>query len=309
MSNWIRVINLPFYYDEEEAINMFGDVGSIKRIQIERVQLLLKSTAFIQFVNGRKARLAAIKKDQIVFADSVIRVQVVWSRKETLTTLKVSNLPLYVFLLRVCEELCAKPPLKTLIKHKTQLYRDVTEHSLLEYFSPFGEVVDIDLNKTRDMLTQDNEEGTNSWCDEKMSEPMDNGKVAWVSFARVDYALRACQEMHHSIFFFFPFFFLKKNMGKKVFESVEFSIFIRTPFFCGPSHIFKKKFRTLNGNVICLNTCAARFHRNVVAPNSPKLVIPNHQQDQKRNIFIFVYVYYIIHNIRSDKRINVDLTI
>jgi hypothetical protein len=151
---------------------MFGDVGSIKRIHIERVQLLLKSTAFIQFVNGKKARLAAIKKDQIVFADSVIRVYVVWSRKESLTTVQVSNLPL-----------------------------DVTEGSLLDYFSPYGDIVDIDFNKTSYPSMQENEDtdNSNSWCDEKMSQGIGKERVAWISFARVDYALRACQEMDHSI--------------------------------------------------------------------------------------------------------------
>jgi RNA recognition motif-containing protein len=156
MSNWVKVTNLPYYCDESEIICTFGEIGPIKQIHMEYKQLMLKSTAFIQFVNARSARLAATKKDQLLFGDTIVRVRVIWNRKESLTTVEVSNLPL-----------------------------NITEQELREYFIPYGDVVDISINA----------ESTESPRAENNKKEI----TAHVSFSRIDYALRACQEMNHSI--------------------------------------------------------------------------------------------------------------
>ncbi|ETO30019.1 hypothetical protein RFI_07103 [Reticulomyxa filosa] len=64
MTDWIKITNLPFFYDEEEALDMFGDVGPVKWIHVERVNVLLKSTAYVQFTNSKSARLAAISEHE-----------------------------------------------------------------------------------------------------------------------------------------------------------------------------------------------------------------------------------------------------
>ncbi|ETO17661.1 hypothetical protein RFI_19657, partial [Reticulomyxa filosa] len=199
MSEWINVVNLPSNFDKKQALEIFGEMGPIKRVEIWHCQMTLKAGALIQFHHPRISRLAACmtffffhyfisrkrvfiflkkkkkEKDQAVVDGCAINVRVVWSRKETLTTVRVSNLPLYV-------------------DQKWGL--NVTEQELYNYFVPYGDIVDISFDKTASQSAD--ERGKR---EKRVMEMVgsSNELIALISFARVDYALRACHEMHCSI--------------------------------------------------------------------------------------------------------------
>eukprot|EP00484_Ammonia_sp_Unknown_P019217 CAMPEP_0197036396 /NCGR_PEP_ID=MMETSP1384-20130603/13906_1 /TAXON_ID=29189 /ORGANISM="Ammonia sp." /LENGTH=667 /DNA_ID=CAMNT_0042466573 /DNA_START=33 /DNA_END=2032 /DNA_ORIENTATION=- len=93
MSQWIYVTNLPLYYDELSIQEMFSGLGQITATKIRKDALIFKSTALLQFAHSKYAKLAASKRDQTVIGKSAIRVFLVWCKKETLSTIKVLNIP------------------------------------------------------------------------------------------------------------------------------------------------------------------------------------------------------------------------
>ncbi|ETO30428.1 hypothetical protein RFI_06692 [Reticulomyxa filosa] len=193
MSVWIQITNLPYNYCENDVYNMFGEAGTVRQVLTEKVSLF-KSIALVQFFNSGSARSAACKKDQTVLGGVVIRVKIVWCLKETITTIKVSNLPLYAtkkdaiylpLVLQTTNIFCLIPTLVAFKKKK----RTASELEVHDYFVPFGDIIDVRFDKP--LTCPGQPQGANN-CDNKQTT---NNKTGFISFARVDYALRACNEM------------------------------------------------------------------------------------------------------------------
>eukprot|EP01084_Bolivina_argentea_P067968 123696_1 len=92
MSTWIYITNLPLYYDDISLQDIFNGIGEIITTKISQDELLLKSTAIIQFSDSKHAKLAASKKDGTVIDKSAIRVFIIWCNNEDLSSIKVSNI-------------------------------------------------------------------------------------------------------------------------------------------------------------------------------------------------------------------------
>ncbi|ETO13639.1 hypothetical protein RFI_23731, partial [Reticulomyxa filosa] len=118
MSNRIKVTNLPYSFTEKDALSLFGGKSSINDIEIEHDKTKQQSTALIEFGTVRSAQLAAITKDQTIYDDSTIRVYVIWCGKETLATIKISNVS-----------------------------SNLTKDELYDYFIPYGEIVNVTLGE------------------------------------------------------------------------------------------------------------------------------------------------------------------
>ena len=162
MSRWIHITNLPLYYDDYGLQEIFTDIGQISATNVTKQEMILKSTGFVQFANAKHAKLAASKKDQTVIANSAVRVYLIWTQQEDLSTIKVTNI---------------EP--------------QSTESDLEKYFDPYGGIVDIRIIKPS--------QSSSNKDDEKIKEDQQKEPYALISFCRVDYALQAVQEMNGTI--------------------------------------------------------------------------------------------------------------
>jgi len=147
MSCSIYIPSLPSFFDDFSLRKLFNDCGQIKECGVVQHETLLKSCGFVKFANAHCAKMAAAKKDQTILERNAIRVFVVWDVQETLSTIRVSNLP-----------------------------HDIHVNGLRHLFSPFGDIVNVKINK--------NDENTE----------------ADISFSRVEYAIRATDEMDGAAF-------------------------------------------------------------------------------------------------------------
>eukprot|EP01084_Bolivina_argentea_P066992 122103_1 len=118
MSTWIHITNLPLYYDHYGLHDIFGDIGQIIATKVTKDEMILKSTGFVQFASPKHAKLAASKKDQTVIANSAVRVYLVWTPDEDLSTVRVENIP-----------------------------AESTTTELEQYFDPYGEIVNTTINQ------------------------------------------------------------------------------------------------------------------------------------------------------------------
>ena len=168
MSTWIHITNLPLYYDDYGLQDIFSDIGQITATNVTKNNMIMKSTGFVQFANTKHAKLAASKKDQTVIANSAVRVYLLWTEKEDLSTIKVTNI---------------EP--------------QSTENDLEKYFDPYGGIVDIRImNKNHNSSNLDDDQKVTEIDDKLKNE---NDLYALISFCRVDYALQAVQEMNGTI--------------------------------------------------------------------------------------------------------------
>ena len=170
MSTWIHITNLPLYYDDYGLQDIFSDIGQITATNVTKNNMIMKSTGFVQFANTKHAKLAASKKDQTVIANSAVRVYLLWTEKEDLSTIKVKNI---------------EP--------------QSTENDLEKYFDPYGGIVDI---RIIDNNSSNNDDQKVKEIEDKSKEPSSSKEqepYALISFCRVDYALQAVQEMNGTI--------------------------------------------------------------------------------------------------------------
>jgi len=123
MSCWLYVTNLPNYFDEYGLIDLFKDVGKIRSVCIQKDNLLLKSQGFVKFDNEKYTKLGASKKDGKVIGNNAIRVYIVWNSKDTLTTVKISNLE-----------------------------STISTKELQDLFTPYGDIVDIRINNKNNSI-------------------------------------------------------------------------------------------------------------------------------------------------------------
>lgn len=147
MSCTIYIPSLPSFFDDFSLRQLFNDCGRIKECGVIQHETLLKSSGFVKFTNTHCTKMAAAKKDQTILERSAIRVFVVWDIQETLSTIRVSNLP-----------------------------DDIHANGLKNLFSPFGDVVNVKISKNFENTEAD------------------------VSFSRVEYAIRATDEMDGAAF-------------------------------------------------------------------------------------------------------------
>ena len=161
MSTWVHITNLPLYYDDYGLQDIFSDIGQITATNVTKNNMIMKATGFVQFANTKHAKLAASKKDQTVIANSAVRVYLLWTDKEDLSTIKVTNI---------------EP--------------QSTENDLEKYFDPYGGIVDIRIINNNHSNKKDD--------DHKVKETNED-QYALISFCRVDYALQAVQEMNGTI--------------------------------------------------------------------------------------------------------------
>ena len=99
MSSWIYVTSLPHYITcRQDVMRIFEkDIGSIRRCEVNLTDSIMRSTtAFVQYKQSKHARLAAHKKDNTIVDNRAIQVFLVWTQKESLSTIIVANLPRYV---------------------------------------------------------------------------------------------------------------------------------------------------------------------------------------------------------------------
>jgi len=147
MSSTLFIQSLPCFYDEFSLQKLFQDFGQIKECGVIHHDSLLKSNGFVKFFNSKCAKLAASKKDQTIIERCAIRVYVVWDNKETLSTIRVKNLP-----------------------------NNVHVGDLQHLFSPFGDIINVSIFKQQ------------------------QSAEANVSFSRIEYAIRASEEMNDAVF-------------------------------------------------------------------------------------------------------------
>eukprot|EP00484_Ammonia_sp_Unknown_P002480 CAMPEP_0197076104 /NCGR_PEP_ID=MMETSP1384-20130603/211943_1 /TAXON_ID=29189 /ORGANISM="Ammonia sp." /LENGTH=811 /DNA_ID=CAMNT_0042514953 /DNA_START=39 /DNA_END=2474 /DNA_ORIENTATION=- len=164
MSRWVQITNLPLYYDEYSLAEIFGDIGPISALKVSKNEMILKSTGFVQFRDAKHAKSAASKKDQTVIANSAVRVFLVWTQQEDLSTIKVTNIE-----------------------------ADTTEAALKQHFDPYGGIVDITV------VRNNKQQQTHNDDDEKVNEQHNESFAAFISFCKVEYAIQAVQEMNGTI--------------------------------------------------------------------------------------------------------------
>ena len=171
MSTWIYVTNLPLYFDDLTLKDIFCGIGQIISIKISRDELILKSTALVQFTHSKHAKLAASKKDQTVINKSAIRVYLIWSQKENLSTIKVFG-----------------------ISNNSQ------KTDLEKHFNPYGNIVDIQIMSKTKQIKKDKENQNDNKKNMENNDAKNKKELyALISFSRVDYALQAAQEMNGTI--------------------------------------------------------------------------------------------------------------
>jgi len=93
MSTWVHVTNLPMYSDHPLLLEIFHGIGLIQNISIVKNEFIMKSQAFVQFSKPQHAKTACSKKDETIVEKSQIRVFLIWSPEENLSTIRVSNYP------------------------------------------------------------------------------------------------------------------------------------------------------------------------------------------------------------------------
>ena len=90
-STTIHVTNLPSIFGEFDMQERFRSAGQIVAVSVSKGYA--KSTGFVQFASSQSARHACSSQDQTVIDNAVIRVYLVWTKGEDLSTLRVRHYP------------------------------------------------------------------------------------------------------------------------------------------------------------------------------------------------------------------------
>ena len=147
MSTWIYITNLPYYVScRAEVIREFEkEIGSIRRCEVMDPDPVSRSTkAFVQYKQPKHAKLAAHKKDSTVVGNRAIQVYLIWSPKESLSTIKIQNLPMYIFYYFFFFFFFHFLFYNCFFNHC--LYSSISNDDLQDEFNAWGEIVDSQIN-------------------------------------------------------------------------------------------------------------------------------------------------------------------